>query len=35
MKFDRTKMIEALCRVVRRMHYRLEVMRVRVRWYAV
>ena len=34
MKFDRTKMIEALGRVVQRMHYPLEVMLVCVRWYA-
>ena len=34
MKFDRTKMIEALCRVVQRLHYPLEVMLVCVRWYA-
>ena len=34
MKFDRTKMIQALRRVVQRMHYALEVMRVCVRWYA-
>ena len=34
MKFDRTKMIEALLRVVQRMHYPLEVMLVWVRWYA-
>ena len=34
MKFDRTKMIEALRRVVKRMHYPLEVMLVCVRWYA-
>jgi hypothetical protein len=34
MKFDRTKMIEALSRVVQRMHYPLEVMLVCVRWYA-
>ena len=34
MKFDRTKMIEALRRVVQRMHYPLEVMLVCVRWYA-
>ena len=31
MKFDRTKMIEALRRVVKRMHYPLEVMLVCVR----
>lgn len=34
MKFDRTKMIEALRRVVQRMHYPLEVMLVCVRWYS-
>ena len=34
MKFDRTKLIEALRRVVQRMHYPLEVMLVCVRWYA-
>ena len=34
MKFDRLRMIEALRRVVRRMHYPLEVMLVCVRWYA-
>ncbi len=34
MKFDRTKMIEALSRVVQRMHYPLEVMLVCVRWYS-
>ena len=34
MKFDPTKMIEALRRVVQRMHYPLEVMLVCVRWYA-
>ena len=34
MKFDRTKLIEALSRVVQRMHYPLEVMLVCVRWYA-
>ena len=34
MKIDRTKMIEALSRVVQRMHYPLEVMLVCVRWYA-
>jgi putative transposase len=34
MDFDRTKMIEALRRVVKRMHYPLEVMLVCVRWYA-
>ena len=34
MKFDRTKMIEALLRVVQRLHYPLEVMLVCVRWYA-
>jgi putative transposase len=34
MKFDRTKMIEALRRAVQRMHYPLEVMLVCVRWYA-
>ena len=34
MKFDRTKMIEALQRVVQRMHYSVEVMLVCVRWYA-
>ena len=33
MKFDRKKMIEALSRVVQRMHYPLEVMLVCVRWY--
>ena len=34
MKFDRTKMIEALRRVVQRMHYPLGVMLVCVRWYS-
>ena len=34
MKFDRTKMIEALRQVVQRLHYPLEVMLVCVRWYA-
>ena len=34
MKFDRTKMIEVLRRVVQRLHYPLEVMLVCVRWYA-
>ena len=34
MKFERLKMIEALRRVVRRMHSPLEVMLVCVRWYA-
>ena len=34
MKFDRTQMIEALRRVVQRMHYSLEVMLVCVRWFA-
>ena len=34
MKFDRTKMIEALRRVVQRLHYPPEVMLVCVRWYA-
>ena len=34
MKFDRTKMIEALRGVVMRMQYPLEVMLVCVRWYA-
>ena len=34
MKFDRTKMIEAVRRVIRRMHYPLEVMLVCARWYA-
>jgi putative transposase len=34
MDFDRTKMIEALRRVVKRMHYPLDVMLVCVRWYA-
>jgi putative transposase len=34
MKFDRSKMIEALGRVIPRMHYPLEVMLVCVRWYA-
>ena len=33
MKFDRTKMIEALRRVVQRMHHPLEVMLVCMRWY--
>ena len=33
MKFDRTKMIEALRRVVQWMHCPLEVMLVCVRWY--
>ena len=31
---DRTKLLEALRRVVQWMHYPLEVMRVCVRWYA-
>ena len=34
MMLDRTKMLEALRRVVQRMHYPLEVMLVCVRWYA-
>ncbi len=34
MDFDRTKMIEALSRVIQRMHYPLEVMLVCVRWYS-
>ena len=34
MKFDRLTMIEALRRVIQRMHYPLEVMLVCVRWYA-
>ncbi len=34
MKFDRTTMIEALRRLVKWMHYPLEVMLVCVRWYA-
>ncbi len=34
MKFDRTRMIEALSPVLQRMHYSLEVMLVCVRWYA-
>ena len=34
MKFDRTKMIEALRLVIQRTHYPLEVMLVCVRWYA-
>jgi transposase-like protein len=34
MKFDRTMTIEALRRVVQRMHYPLEVMLVCVRWYS-
>ena len=34
MMLDRTKMLEALGRVVERMHYPLEVMLVCVRWYA-
>ena len=34
MMLDRTKMLEALRRVVQRMHYPLEAMRVCVRWYA-
>jgi hypothetical protein len=34
MKFDRPKMTEALRRVAQRMHYPLEAMLVRVRWYA-
>ena len=34
MKYDRLKMAEVLRRVVRRMHYPLEVMLVCVRWYA-
>lgn len=34
MTFDRTKMMQALRRVVQRMHYPLEVMLVRGRWYA-
>ena len=32
MKLERLKMIEALRRVVRRLHYPLEVMLVCVRW---
>ena len=34
MKFDRPKMTEALCRVVQRLHYPLEIMLICVRWYA-
>lgn len=34
MMFDRTKIIEALRRMVQQMHYPLEVMLVCVRWYA-
>ena len=34
MKFDHTKMIEALRLVTQRTHYPLEVMLVCVRWYA-
>ena len=34
MQFDRTKAIQALCCVVQRMHYPLEVMLICVRWYA-
>jgi hypothetical protein len=34
MQFDRTELIQALRRVVQRMHYPLEVMLVRVRWSA-
>jgi putative transposase len=34
MSFDRTKTLEALRRVVQRLHYPLEVMLVGVRWYA-
>jgi putative transposase len=34
MSFDRTKMLEALSRVVQRLHCPLEVMLVYVRWYA-
>jgi putative transposase len=34
MKFDRTKMIEALRPVLKWMHYPLEIMLVCVRWYA-
>ena len=34
MKFDRAKMLEALSRVVQRLHYPLEVMLVCLRWYA-
>ena len=34
MKFDRLTMIEALRRVLQRLHYPLEVMLVCVRWYA-
>ena len=34
MKFDRTKMIEALREVVQRLNYPLDVMLVCVRWYA-
>jgi hypothetical protein len=34
MNFDRTKTMEALRKVVLRMRYLLEVMRVCVRWYA-
>ena len=33
MKFDRSKMIEALGHVILRMHYPVEVMLVCVRWY--
>jgi len=34
MDFDLTKMIEALSRVIQRMHYPLEVMLICVRWYS-
>ena len=34
MKFDRTKMIEVRCRVIQRVRYALEAMRVCVRWPA-
>ena len=34
MEFARTKMIEALRRVVQRMHYPLEIMLVCVRWHS-
>ena len=34
MKFDRPKTTEALCRVVQRLRYPLEIMLICVRWYA-
>ena len=34
MKFDQTKMIEAMRAVIQRMHYPLDLMLVCVRWYA-